>query len=472
MGTHVRMRSPIETPEQWDVMCAFEAAVASAAGVRKAADAALVDLVVTALAEGWWEGWRVHTPVQWLMWQAGVSRSTARTIVRLARRAAELPTVMATFRAGGLSLDQAATVARYVPAAYEASVCELAVNATVTQIVTATRQYGFDVDVIDRDASDRPGPSRSVSFGTDESDQWRASIRLPVDEGLVVEAAFKASRDRLHEDQRAAAKERAEAEGRSTEGTDAELGVGRVSWADALVGMAHSTLSHTAAGAEVSSRPGVLVHLKAPLDDAEAWRAEMHMGPALPPAMRRYLTCDCDITAVWHREGRPVQVGRSQRIVPRRVRRLVEHRDGGCRVPGCDSTVWIQVHHIVHWEDHGDTITENLICLCAHHHRMHHQGLLGITGDADLPAGVTFTTATGLVLRPAGTPTPPTHMPQVPPYDGPTGETLHKDLVLFTPRPGRDREPAALRRAPPRPAPPPRNTTRGAVPPRPEAGQP
>jgi hypothetical protein len=173
------MRSAIETSEQWDVMTAFEAAVASAAGVRNAADAALVDLVVTALAEGWWEGWKVHTPVQWLMWQAGLSRSTARQVIRLARRAGDLPTVMTTFRRGGLSLDQAATIARYVPAAYEASVCELAVNATVTQIVAATRTYGFDADVVDRPA-DRPGPSRSVSFGTDEGDQWRASIRLPV----------------------------------------------------------------------------------------------------------------------------------------------------------------------------------------------------------------------------------------------------------------------------------------------------
>src|SRR3712207_2829929 len=105
---------------------AFEGAVALAAGARNVADAALVDLVVTALAEGFWEGWRIHTPVQWLMWRTGVSRATARQIVRLARRAGELPTVMASFRAGRLSLDQAATVARFTPAAYEASVCELA----------------------------------------------------------------------------------------------------------------------------------------------------------------------------------------------------------------------------------------------------------------------------------------------------------------------------------------------------------
>jgi hypothetical protein len=413
----------------------FEMAVATAAGVRNAADAALVDLVVTALAEGWWEGWRIHTPVQWLMWRAGVSRSTARQVVRLARRAPELPTVMATFRRGELSLDQASTVARYTPAAYEASVCELAVHATVPQIVRATRRYGFDADVMDRPA-DRPGPTRSVSFGSDASDQWRASIRLPADEGAVVEAALRASRDRLHDAQRVAAKERAAAEGRPTTGTDAELGVARVGWADALVGMSHSVLHHDAAGAEVSSRPGVLVHLQAPVD-GDRWRAELHMGPALPPAMRRYLTCDGDVAAVWHRDGHPVQVGRSQRIVSRRVRRLVEHRDGGCRVPGCDSTLWIEVHHIIHWEDHGDTVTWNLLCLCGHHHRLHHQGLLGIAGDADEPDGVVFTTATGQILEPSGTPTPPTHLRTVTPYDGPTGETLHRHHVHFT------REPAA-----------------------------
>jgi hypothetical protein len=45
-----------------------------------------------------------------------------------------------------------------------------------------------------------------------------------------------------------------------------------------------------------------------------------------------------------------------------------------------------------------------------------------------------FTNEHGLVIRPSGTPTPPTHMPQVPLYDGPTGETLHTDLVHFTAR--------------------------------------
>lgn len=415
----------------------FESAVAAAAGVRNVADAGLVDLVVAALAEGWWEGWQIHTPTQWLMWRTGVSRSTARAIVRLAQRADELPTVMAAFRAGRLSLDQATTVARFTPTAYEASVCELAECATVRQIVAATRQYEFDVDAVDR----TPSPAkRSVSFGSDGGDGWRASIRLPADEGHVVEAALRCTRDRLHESARTAAKD---SSGRT--GTDAALGVARVGWADALVGMARSVSASGAAGASEAHRPSLLVHLAAPIDGSDHWRAEDHMGPALPPSLRRYLTCDADVAPVWHADGRAVQVGRSHRIVPRRVRRLVEHRDGGCRVPGCDSTLWVEVHHIVHWEDDGDTVTGNLICLCSRHHRQHHQGLLDITGDADRPGGVTFTTGLGRVLEPSGLATPPGSMPRVPPYRGPTGERLPRDCITFT----RRREPVAARRQAP-----------------------
>ena len=97
------------------------------------------------------------------------------------------------------------------------------------------------------------------------------------------------------------------------------------------------------------------------------------------------------ITPVLLHAGVPVSVGRSQHIVPDRTRRVVEHRDGGCRVPGCTARHFLEVHHIIHWDDDGPTDTWNLICLCPHHHRLHHQGKLGIVGNADTPGGVTFT---------------------------------------------------------------------------------
>ncbi|MFN2504352.1 MAG: HNH endonuclease [Acidimicrobiales bacterium] len=49
------------------------------------------------------------------------------------------------------------------------------------------------------------------------------------------------------------------------------------------------------------------------------------------------------------------------------------------------------MHHLRHWEDGGTTDTENLLALCAHHHRLHHRGGLGMAGNADDPDGIVFT---------------------------------------------------------------------------------
>jgi hypothetical protein len=109
-----------------------------------------------------------------------------------------------------------------------------------------------------------------------------------------------------------------------------------------------------------------------------------------------------------------VSVGRAFRTVPDRTRIVVEERDGGCRVPGCDRSRWLHIHHVIHWEDGGGSDTANLIALCQRHHRLHHLGRLGIEGDADRPDGVSFTDERGRPLDPSGRPKPPT---------GPIGET-------------------------------------------------
>ncbi len=425
-------------------MRGFEGRVAQAAGVANAAEAALVALTAEALREGLWEVWRIHSPEQWLAWKMGVDRATARKIVRLARRASELPTVMRLHAEGRLSLDQATTLARYVPAAYEESACELAVNATVAQIVRATAKYCFDQDRIDRDAKAdterKPrGPRREVTFGTRSTDEWSLRAVLPADEGALIEDVLRDHRDRLHDVARANAKAQAEAQGRPTSGSDADLGVDQPCWADALVGAAKVAATSSANGDAVADRVGVLLHLRQPDDDAgmAGWQAEMHLGPTLPGPLRRYLTCDCDVQIVWNDENAtPVQVGRNHRIVPRRIRRLVEQRDRSCRVPGCTKHSNLQIHHIVHWEDDGETVTWNLLTLCGFHHRLHHKGWLGIDGNADATTGpdvVRFTLPTGELISPApiAQPPGPGQMPLVDPYDGPTGETLYTHWVHF-----------------------------------------
>ncbi|MFN2503221.1 MAG: HNH endonuclease, partial [Acidimicrobiales bacterium] len=67
----------------------------------------------------------------------------------------------------------------------------------------------------------------------------------------------------------------------------------------------------------------------------------------------------------------------------------------------------LHIHHLRHWEDGGTTDTENLLALCAHHHRLHHRGGLGMAGNADDPDGVAFTDERGRPLAVCGRPAPP-----------------------------------------------------------------
>ncbi len=196
-----------------------------------------------------------------------------------------------------------------------------------------------------------------------------------------------------------------------------------------------------------------IVHLEAdPADPDGPPVAGLHLGAALPASLRRYLFCDGDLVPVWERHGHPVAYGRSQRVVPPKVRKLVEHRDGGCRVPGCEVRRWLHVHHILHWEDLGETEPENLVCLCQRHHRLHHQGLLPITGTA---TDLVICDRRGRPLEPVGTPDPvplpadltdearDTGLDPVE-YRHPTGETLQPKWIDFahnlTPPP--ERQPA------------------------------
>ena len=86
-------------------------------------------------------------------------------------------------------------------------------------------------------------------------------------------------------------------------------------------------------------------------------------------------------------------------------------------MPGCTADQFLHVHHVIHWDPDdgaGPTDTWNLACLCPRHHRLHHRGRLGISGNADDPHGLVFTNMYGQVMHPAAIPRPPTGPPPQP----------------------------------------------------------
>ena len=404
---------------------ALQTSLAGVCGHVNAQHAQLVRLAEKALAGDGWKQIGIHSPTHWLAWQAGISTGTAQKILAVAKGAEMHPQVMAAFDAGELSLDQVALAAK-APAYTDAEICGLARVLTVQQLSMVVRQYPFttDEEVARRaaaaggdtapEAEPAPEPSpepvavSSVSMGVDADGVGQVRASLAPDEYRVFEAAMRESRDALFH------------------GRDPD-----VTWADALIEICHRSLDTVA---EPSRRDRFRINLYVNVDGtttfADNWR--------IPDTIRHRLFCDGTITAVGLVGGVPVNVGRSQRIVPDRTRRLVEHRDLGCRVPGCSQSRWVQVHHIIHWEgDDGPTETWNLICLCPRHHRLHHQGRLGITGNADLttgtPGAVVFTDIRGSPLKPAADPAAPMSPPPEPAgrYVHPLGERLDRRAIHF-----------------------------------------
>jgi 5-methylcytosine-specific restriction endonuclease McrA len=71
----------------------------------------------------------------------------------------------------------------------------------------------------------------------------------------------------------------------------------------------------------------------------------------------------------------------SQDVAPM-VRRSVLRRDHHrCQVPGCRHATYVDLHHIQTRADGGQHDAENLLTLCAAHHRALHDGTLQITGS-------------------------------------------------------------------------------------------
>ena len=371
-----------------------EEQLADVAGVLNVTHARLVDVAARAKRDGGWVGEGIQSLNHWLTIHLGVSPGRARQISKITDRVDDFPLLMAAFGRGELSIDQVYVVAAKAPAWADRQVTEFALVATVPQLQRMIRDENFEGDP-DEPQIEPTLPTDSFGPSWDEHGRLRLPGSLDADDGRVVEGAMNEARDALF----------------NSGHTD-------VTWADAMAEIARRSLETVPADRRERYLPHVHIH-------TDTGAAQLTNGVSLPPAIRDYLLCDAVLRPVWERDNVPYGAGRTQRTVPDRLRRLIEHRDQGCRIPGCGAR-HVQIHHIRHWSEGGETESANLISLCPHHHKLHHMGKLAIAGNADVPGGVTFTDSNGRPLADRARPRPPTGPPPTPamPYQHPSGERL------------------------------------------------
>ncbi|WP_134111547.1 HNH endonuclease signature motif containing protein [Kribbella pratensis] len=132
-------------------------------------------------------------------------------------------------------------------------------------------------------------------------------------------------------------------------------------------------------------------------------------GDGLSAAAIRRLACDAKvIPLVLGTNSEPLDVGRSERLVTRAMRRALNTRDRGCVVCGAPP-IQCDAHHLISWIDGGETKISNLALLCRRHH-------------IDLHAGdwtITITNGKVHVSRPTWADPPPHQRPTPTPLNAP-----------------------------------------------------
>jgi len=104
---------------------------------------------------------------------------------------------------------------------------------------------------------------------------------------------------------------------------------------------------------------------------------EGNPAPVTQETVDRFI-CDTGVMLMaFDTRGRPLDVGREERLFNPRQRAAMAVRDGGCQWPGCEKApAFTETHHIEEWaKDHGATDINVGILLCRGHHLLlHNQG--------------------------------------------------------------------------------------------------
>ncbi|NYJ03907.1 HNH endonuclease signature motif containing protein [Petropleomorpha daqingensis] len=311
------------------------------------------------------------TMASWLRGHARFSAHAAAELVATGRAMEQLPAVAAAFADGAVTAAQAGVIAWIARpeelaradaqdvdlAAVDQAMATVATTQSHEQLVAVVRHYRQALDPDGAEPDPTEGRRLSLIKHADGALGIRGELDAVGGEKLqaALEAILQAGR------------------GKGDTRTRAQQ------LADSLVQLTDNALASGVLPINRTVRPHVVITV----DGDDLADPDHHMGAAatgfgdlLSAATARGLACDAQITRlVIDPDGLPLDVGRTQRVVPPHLRRAVEHRDKNCVFAGCVAPhYWCDVHHLLEWILGGATSLENSALLCERHHTKVHHG--------------------------------------------------------------------------------------------------
>ena len=324
-----------------------------------------------------WATWQTKSMAHWLNWQCGMSPRTAREHVQVARKLEQFPLLRSTFLAGEISYSKARAIARVVNEHNEQELLDLARDATASQLDRVTGKMP-DTDTKGEELPKKLG----VSVTNNGDGTGTMMITAPLSDIANTKKAIRAKASDVISRQQSDGETKTEVIDRlgGVQAIHADTATAILRGElDAKWGTEHAVL----VVADIDALTGIDPNAESTVDNQR-----------VDPAVVQRLCCDGLVqTALVDGNRNEQATGSPQRIVPRRLRRLLERRDHGmCQHPGCEATHRLHAHHVIHWEHGGPTQLENLILLCHFHHHVVHEGGWHIIGA---PGGWQFIDANG-----------------------------------------------------------------------------
>ena len=356
-----------------------------------AATARLLDLIREFDARGGWNNGFLSC-AHWLCYRVGLEMGAARERVRVARALGTLPRLAQALARGELSYSKVRALTRIATPETEERLLKVGLAGTADHVERIVRGWRRVDRKMETEDTARRHKHRALHVYHDEDGMVIIRARLEPQAGAVVIQAIAAAREALHQQARAkdaaggpAAPQcvdgpagprsaHAPAEQRYFDGSPDGPTIEQQE-ADALALVAETALHHGIEPGTPGERYQVVVHVDAAvLADADApGQSVVEDGAYVPAETSQRLACDASRVVMRHdADGQITEIGARTRTIPPALRRALEHRDQGCRFPGCNRRLG-QGHHIRHWARGGPTTLSNLTMLCRRHHRAVHE---------------------------------------------------------------------------------------------------